>query len=82
MVAVEAKNTQQDTDIAGKADAANLAAIMTSLPPAPHTPADDGKVLTAVTGHPRWQAPFWTGTQAEYTALATKDPHTLYVVTG
>lgn len=26
--------------------------------------------------------PVWFGTQAEYDAIATKDPDTLYVVTG
>jgi hypothetical protein len=40
-----------------------------------------GKVLgTTATG--AWGAvdPFWSGTQAEYDALATKDPSVLYVV--
>jgi hypothetical protein len=55
MVAVEAKNTQQDTDIAAKASTAVVTALAAQLPPAAATPADDGKVLTAAGGHAAWQ---------------------------
>jgi hypothetical protein len=45
------------------------------------TPA--GKVL-GTTAEGTWGpvAPFWSGTQAAYDAIATKDPNTLYVITG
>lgn len=56
VTAVEAKNTQQDAAIAGKVGLTDLATVLAQLPPLPHTPGDDGKVLTAVAGHPRWQA--------------------------
>jgi hypothetical protein len=66
--------------------------------PAPTAPANgaavgfgqspDGQVLTIVGGSPGWGAPtvppvpFWKGTQAEYDAIATKDPNVLYCVAG
>jgi hypothetical protein len=51
--------------------------------------SDTGRVLTVKDTGPGWAAipappaswARWTGTQAEYDALATKDPDTLYVIT-
>jgi hypothetical protein len=51
--------------------------------------SDTGRVLTVKDTGPGWAAipappaswARWTGTQAEYDALVTKDPDTLYVIT-
>ncbi|MFL6517447.1 MAG: hypothetical protein ACJ8GL_05155, partial [Bacillus sp. (in: firmicutes)] len=44
--------------------------------------AGDNSVQVQTTNTTPTPIKFWTGTQATYTALATKDANTLYFITG